>query len=299
MNRNRVLFPAGLFLGLTLFVTLPHSAEAEDVALVICDVAQFSCPADDIVDGSLFQLIPNNLLRANRYIVQPINYADPLGLVTFNGTFVTADSAGKYIYAWGTGTATANQGMAGLYLDVSIRQRYVTVPGTWSFSEMLNATCDANATAAPSSSIGFQGQVNNANLSVLGTPGDCAGGGVIAGAGPFVKNVGTVTTMLAGAQFLFAPGGAFQQTITLPFGDDFPNPTINFNDPNNPDNFITNLDIPQGFTQDANTPEPSYLVLLAAAIFAMAFLRTKNRTATSRERHHERTTSALNQKCIY
>ena len=274
MNSRRILWPMGLFVGLTFFVTLP-SAQAEDVAIVICDVAQFSCPADDIVGNSLFQLIPNNLLRANRYIVQSINYVDPGGLASFNGTFVTADSGGKYIYAWGTGTATANAGMAGLYLDVSFRQNYVTVPGSWSFSEMLNATCDANAQGPPASAIGFQGQVNGANLSVLGSPGDCAGGGIIAGAGPFGKRVGSVTTMLAGAQFFFAPGGAFQQTITLPFGDDFPNPSINFNDPNNPDNFITNVDIPQGFTEQANTPEPSYVVLLVGGMFGLALLRMR------------------------
>jgi len=104
---------------------------------------------------------------------------------------------------------------------------------------------------------------------------DCAGGGIIAGAGPFGKRVGSVTTMLAGAQFFFAPGGAFQQTITLPFGDDFPNPSINFNDPNNPDNFITNVDIPQGFTEQANTPEPSYVVLLVGGMFGLALLRMR------------------------
>jgi hypothetical protein len=81
--------------------------------------------------------------------------------------------------------------------------------------------------------------------------------------------------MLAGAQFFFAPGGAFQQTITLPFGDDFPNPSINFNDPNNPDNFITNVDIPQGFTEQANTPEPSYVVLLVGGMFGLALLRMR------------------------
>ena len=74
--------------------------------------------------------------------------------------------------------------------------------------------------------------------------------------------------MLAGAQFFFAPGGALQQTVTLPFGD-------NFNDPNNPDNFITNVDIPQGFTEVTNTPEPSYVVLLAGAMLGLALLRMR------------------------
>jgi hypothetical protein len=270
------LYPAALWLGFSLFLALPRAAQAEDVAFVICDVALFSCPEGDIVAGSLAQLIPNNLLGANRYIVQPVKYDDLQGLVDFTGTFVTADSGGKFIYAWGTGTATATAGMANLYLDVSIRQRYVTVPGLWSFGEMLNATCDPNA-VADSSSIGFQGQVNNANLPVLGPMGDCAATNIVASAGPFTKTVGTVTTMIAGAQFFFPAGGNFNQIITLPFGDDFPNPSINFNDPNNPLNFITNLDIPDGFTQDANVPEPSYVVLLAAGMSGLRFLRARPR----------------------
>jgi hypothetical protein len=270
------LYPAALWLGLSLFMALPRAAQAEDVAIVICDVGQFSCPEGDIVGGSLFQLIPNNLLRANRYIVQPINYVDP-GFASFNGTFVTADAGGKFIYAWGTGTATATAAMSNLYLDVSFRQNYVTVPGVWSFGEMLNANCDANA-MADSSSIGFQGQVNGSNLPTLGAVGDCAAGNIVAGAGPFTKSVGSVTQMLAGAQFFFPAGGNFNQSITLPFGDDFPDPTISFNDTNNPLNFITNQDIPDGFTQDANVPEPTYVVLLAAG--GLWLVRARSRRAS-------------------
>lgn len=260
----------GLLLSLSIFVALTSVAQAEDVAIVVCDVAQFSCPEADIVGGTLFQLIPNNLLRANRYIVQPIVYN--AGIVSFSGTFVTADAGGKFIYAWGTGTATATAGMSNLFLDVSFRQNYVTVPGLWSFGEMLNANCDANA-VADSSSIGFQGQVNGSNLPVLGPPGDCANTNIVASAGPFSKSVGSVTQMLAGAQFFFPAGGNFNQQITLPFGDDFPNPSLNFNDPNNPLNFITNSDVPEGFIQEANAPEPAYVGWLAVAMLGLWLAR--------------------------
>jgi len=272
-NVSKQLRFRGLLLSLLILMALSSAARAEDVAIVICDVAQFSCPENDILGGSLFQLIPNNLLRANRYIVQPINYVDP-GVASFTGTFVTADAGGKFIYAWGTGTATATAAMSNLYLDVSFRQNYVTVPGLWSFGEMLNANCDANA-VADSSSIGFQGQVNGANLPALGPPGDCANTNIVASAGPFAKTVGTVTQMLAGAQFFFPAGGNFNQSITLPFGDDFPDPSINFNDPNNPLNFITNQDIPDGFIQDTNTPEPAYAGLLAAGMLCMWLARRR------------------------
>jgi hypothetical protein len=254
-------FPVSLLLGLTLFIWQPRSAKALDVAVVICDVAMFSCPADDIVGASLFQYIPNNTLGANRYIVQSFS-ADG-----FTGTFVTADSGGKFIYAWGTGTATSNAASAGNYLDVSIRQKYRTVSGPWTFGESLNANCDAAAQGA-NASIAAQGQVNGSNLPVLGAPGDCGlnGGSIVAGA-TGSKSVGTVTTMLIGASFQFPAVG---ETITLPFGDDFPNPDINNGD------FITNTTIPPGFTQDQNTPEPSTLALIGAAIFGMALLRRRS-----------------------
>jgi hypothetical protein len=262
--KKSVSWPSSALLGVMFLFAHSHMARAEDIAVVICDVAAFSCPADDIVDGSLAQLIYGNVLGANRYIVQSINYADPLGDATFTGTFVTADSAGKYIYAWGTGVATGNAAVAGDYLDVSFRQNYATVPGLWSFSEMLSGSCDANAMAAPAS-VGFQGQVNGANLSVIGPPNDCAASPFTYSAGPFLKSVGRVTQLLGGVQYFFPVGGNYPETITLPFGDDFPDPSINFNDPNNPFNFITNTDIPQGFTQQPNVPEPSTLgyVLLA------------------------------------
>ena len=265
---------SGLLLGLTIFLAQPRPAKALDVAVVICDVGLFSCPAGDIVGDSLFQFIPGNLLRANHYIVQPVAYSD-LG-VSFTGTFVTADAGGKFIYAWGTGTATDNNAaLAGDFLDVSIRQNYVTVPGTWTFGETMSGGCDANATA-DTSSVASQGQVNGVNLpAVLGGVGDCATGSFSFAAGGFTRNVGTVTQMLAGAQFLFNAGNV-PQSINLPFGSDFPDPTINDG------NFITNTDIPDGFTQDMNTPEPSALALefLAACfICGFAYQRSPRRIA--------------------
>jgi hypothetical protein len=259
---KRILSPAALLLGLTLFFGQPRSAKGLDIAVVICDVAMFSCPADDIVPGSLFQYIPNNTLRPNTYILQSFS-ADG-----FTGTFLTADSGGKYIYAWGTGTAVSDLNDAGLYLDVSMRQNYVTAPGKWTFGESLNSTCDAAAQAGPAS-IAAQGQVNGTNLAVLGFPGDCAAGGVIASAGGYNFTVGRVTQMLAGASFQFPAAG---ETINLPFGDDFPNPDINDG------NFFTPGNIPEGFTQVQNTPEPSTVALIGLGVCAMAFFRIRSKS---------------------
>ncbi|HXB69219.1 MAG TPA: PEP-CTERM sorting domain-containing protein [Candidatus Acidoferrales bacterium] len=79
--------------------------------------------------------------------------------------------------------------------------------------------------------------------------------------------------MSAAAQFFFAPGVAGAQRITLPWGDDFPDPTLNFNDPNNPQNFITNTDIPPGFTNAI--PEPGTFTLLGGALSAVVLWRRR------------------------
>jgi len=258
---KHIFTPFGLLAGLTLFFGQAREAKALDVAVVICDVSMFSCPENDIVAGSLFQYIPNNVLGANKYIVQSFS-ADG-----YTGTFVTADSGGKFIYAWGTGTAVANAADAGLYLDVSMRQTYVTQSGKWTFGESLNANCNA-AAQGDASSIAAQGQVIGTNLAVLGAPGDCGnnGGNVVASSNGYQFTLGTRSQMLAGVSFQL---GAVGDTITLPFGDDFPNPDINNGD------FITNTSIPAGFTQQVNTPEPSTLAVLCPGLCAMALLRKR------------------------
>jgi hypothetical protein len=144
---------------------------------------------------------------------------------------VAADSGGQYIYSWGTGVATDFAPLGtGLYLDVTISQNYITVPGLWGFSELNVGTCNATAALNASTSL-VQGSVNGALLPVLGQVGDCAIAPFAYGSGPFGKNVGLVTNMTAAAQFFFAPGVGGNQQITLPWGDDFPDPTINFNEP--------------------------------------------------------------------
>jgi hypothetical protein len=83
--------------------------------------------------------------------------------------------------------------------------------------------------------------------------------------------------MLAGAQFLFNAGG-LPQNINLPFGSDFPDPTINDG------NFITNTDIPGGFTQETNTPEPSTLAfefLAGCFICGIAYRRSRRETVVA------------------
>ena len=248
---------------------LPIGANAVVVTAAICNNADFLCnqPGDVVLDSGI-RANGVGILGANRYSILPFLFND--ALMNFTGNVVVADSGGQYIYSWGTGTATAfdpllngASGGIGFFLDVTISQNYITVPGLWGFSEMNVGNCNATASLNGSTSL-VQGVVNGAALPVLGVVGDCAGAPFAFGSGPWLQNVGLVTNMTAAAQFYFAPGLAGAQQITLPWGDDFPDPTINFNDPNNPQNFITLNDIPAGFVDQ--TPEPGTLTMLGGAL---------------------------------
>ena len=243
----------------------PRPAKAITIAAQLCTGADFLCnQAGDVIVDSGVRTNFVGLLGANTRSILPFLFTD--ALVTFNGTIVAADRAATFIYLWGTGTATANVAAAGLYFDIAVGQNYITQPGLWGFSEINRGTCNANASAAASTSL-MQGIVNGGALPVIGAIGDCAIAPFGYGAGPFPFLGGGVTNMTETAQFFFAPG-LYPQSITLPWGDDFPDPTLNFNDPNNPDNFITDTDVPAGFT-DVSTPEPATFGLLGGALFGL------------------------------
>jgi hypothetical protein len=258
-----------LFLLVALFVAQPNQAKATTVAAVICTGAEFPCLPADVVDSGI-RANGVGLLGPNRYAILPFSFSD--ALMSFNGTVAVADSAGKFIYSWGTGTATAGGLGIGLYLDVGITQNYVTAPGGWGISEMNVGTCNATAAANASTSL-LQGAVNGVALPVLGAIGDCAIAPFAYGAGPFAFTLGLNTNLTAAAQFFFAPGLAGVQTITLPWGDDFPDPTINFNDPNDPLNFITPSDLPNNFLDAA--PEPATFGLVGGILGMAAMVRRR------------------------
>jgi hypothetical protein len=284
------MFPGVLLLGVTLNLTT-RPAHATLVTATLCTGSDFLCNAPgDIVVDSGFRANGVGILGANRYALLPFAFNDPS--VNFTGTVVVADVAGQFIYSWGTGTATAfdvsgtgggnplagGTGGAfdgiGLYLNVTISQSYLTVPGPWGFDELNVGDCNATARANGSTSL-VQGVVNGTPLPVVGLPGDCAIAPFGFYAGVFPGITGPVTTLTSAAQFYFAPGAAGNQTITLPWGADFPDPTIDFGDPNNPHNFFTDSDL--GSLIDA-APEPGSFVLMGGALSAVGLiLRRKKR----------------------
>jgi hypothetical protein len=294
MNRTiqrLIACPSALVLVSSLFLAQPRKAKADDVQIIVCTVAAFVCPIANTYANEGFLYTPGNLLFANTYTIQNVQlgglgFADPDAFFnTFNATYVTADVAGKWIYMWGTATVTVNanvmaqaaaQGIQNLYVDVALRQNYVTTPGLWAFTEGLSANCDANAMGG--ASVAFQGQVNGSNLPVVGFPNDCViSPFFLIPTSPTSQTVGGITQLIGGVEYAFPVAGNYPETITLPFGSEFPDPAINFNDPNNPLNFITDADIPPGLTLVANTPEPSTWTLLGTGITALALLRKRHK----------------------
>jgi hypothetical protein len=247
------------------FAGQPQPAHAEVVTATICTVAQFICPAVDVVaTGARSNGV--NVLSANRYAILPFSFTSPL--IDFSGEVLVADVAGKYITSWGEGTASSGALGLGDYLDVTISQNYVTAPGPWSFDELNSGTCNGNASLAASTSL-VEGTVNGAGLPVLGAIGDCAIAPFVYGAGPYGKTVGAVTNMTAAAQFYFSPvGGLAPQAITLPWGNDIP-------DPNVTGGIITPSNIPVGVLP---VPEPGDLGFLGVLPIAVALWRRSFKT---------------------
>ena len=250
-----------------LFLLLAPSrvARADAITVLLCTAPGTVCPAGSVVPGSVRTYGINNTLGSNQYTILNIFYAAAGD--TFSGTFVTADLGAKYIYFWGTGVASSALG-APVYLDVAGSQNYVTVAGPWTFGEALSGACSAFAggTAA-------QGYVNGGGLGVLGNYADCT---------PYLSTnfgipevLGARTNLVGAVSFSLANG----EVIDLPFGSSFPDPTINFNDPNNPYNFITTTDIPAGLTFVSDTPEPGSLSLFGSGLAAIALLLRRRLTS--------------------
>ncbi len=257
----------GLRLGIlllgTLLLALPKNANAVSVAAVQCAVQQYPClPANIIAGGSLDNGI--NLLPGNTFTIMP--YAFGNAAVSFTGSVMATDVSGIWTYLWATGTATDLLGGA-LTLDVAFQQlNYVTAPGAATYNDMIIGGC-AGGTGANSGAIA-QGIVNATGLSVIA--GNCSNFNPFASVGtPVGGTVGLFTSLTAAAQFVFTPGSLAGSTITLPWGDDFPDPSIlgdpnsfGFIDPSDTTD-ITNLGL-------AAAPEPGTMALFGLAIVCLS-----------------------------
>ena len=260
------IFLSVMFFGLCMAIQ-PRPAQAIVVTAVECTVIAFPCPLANIVDAGI-RANGVGLLGANAYTVLPFAFAN--ANVTFTGTLLATDLLGTNVYIWGGGAATYLGGAGNFYLDVQISQNYITAGGVGAFSEFNIGNCTAN-TVGTNSGVAATLGVNGGFMPVLGSSGPGPGGDCLAAggpggnpgftdsAGPFAYGVGGVTNLTALAQFYFDGAGGVNQSINLPWGEDFP------------DILDYGLTIPTpatigNFNVTNQAPEPATLSLIGGAL---------------------------------
>jgi hypothetical protein len=247
-----------------LLLALPQTSHAAAVTAVLCAVQTYPCPVGQVLDSGI-RADGVGVLPGNTYTLLNFAFAD--AAVTFTGTMLATDVAGQWIYDWGDGTATDLLGLP-LILDVSFQQTYATLAGGATFNDMIAGGC-AGGAGANSGAIG-QGIVNATGLSVL--TGNCSNANPFTVFGtPFSGTIGGLTTLTAAAQFVFTGGSAVGSSITLPWGDDFPDPDI----VGDAQGFIDPGNIPITFTDAA--PEPGTLFLAGGSLCLAGLLRRLKR----------------------
>ena len=244
---------------------VPARTDATTVTAVLCRGAEYPCAPADILDSGV-RGNGVSLLAANSYAILPFTFND--ALASFTGNIMVTDSRGQYTYLWGGGVGTDKTGGA-MWLDVAISQTYVTVPGIAAYSEFDRGGCNTSAT--------LDGSFVQATAAVNGNPfalpvltGTCPAFNVRGG--PSVGVIGSATNLTDLAQFDFLPGLANEQ-MNLPWGEDDPDPNLNFTDPTDPENVPTPNDIPAGFA--SAVPEPSAIFLMGSGLIGLGLLRRR------------------------
>ena len=266
-----------------LFFAQPQPAHAIAVGAAICTVAVYPCPAGFTTDSGIRVAGPA-VLPFNSWALLNFNFQD--GLMSFTGSVLAVNRrVGNInaIYEWGTGVATNDGGSDFGWLDVAITQTFQTLPGFWQFSEINIGSCNngavlnsnINGAVGPGSASGssVQGVVNGAGLPVLNA--SCGGQNPWnLGAGPFQGvNITTSTNLTSLGQFFFNAGlnPGLNQAISLPWGDDFPDPSF-YNGA-----FPTIDQLINDPTMTSVTPEPGTCALFGAALIGLAAIRRRRR----------------------
>ena len=242
----------------SLVASHPQQAHATTMRATACTIAFNPCPIGDVLDTGIRTNFVG-VLGANKYTVMPFTFVD--AATSVSGTVVAADAGGKYIYLVGFGAATSTVGP--IDIDIGISQNYVTKPGPWTFSGFNIGGCNAAATA-DGDGVTSLPYVNGVSL----------GGPVSSGCSPFaqtfgpqIRVVGGVTNLTASAIFGFN-GGLGPQVITLPWGDDFPDPDLTnlvVGPTTTLDNFESALKS-DGFSLAAAAPEPAAWALMLLGV---------------------------------
>lgn len=279
MCRSRVLLPtiAAGIIGLGLSV--PQRVQATTITATFCDinVGAGACPGVDTLDfGFRFNGVP--LLSIDRWAQLPFVFQDGIGGAS--GNIFVADIAGRWIYLYGQGIANGNNAAIPVWLNLAITQDYLTVIPFGTFVGIDGGFCNGAATAAGSGQTGFM-FVNGAPL--LPAVGGTACPAFLQSFGPAGAGMGAVTNMTAVASFNMGAGGG--QLITLPWGDDFPDPFapgLNsllgldltgppLSDPSSQEI----IDALNGLGLRQQVPEPATLSLLGIGACLVALLRRR------------------------
>ena len=255
------------------FAAQPNQARATTMVATACSIAFNPCPAVDVLDTGVRTNFVGTL-GANRWTVLPFTFVD--GATSVIGNVVAADAGGKYIYLVGFGAATSTVGP--IDIDIAISQNYQTQPGVWTFSGFNVGSCNAAATADGDGVTSLP----YVNGSSLGGPVASQCSPFAQSFGPQVRTVGGVTNLTAAAIFGFN-GGAEPQAITLPWGDDFPDPALSnliVDSSTTLASFESALQT-DGFQMVSGAPEPATwtLMLLGVALVGGALRAARRKSA--------------------
>jgi hypothetical protein len=276
-HRIALLIATAGFIGLA-----PQRADATTMTATLCDinVAPGACPVGDTLDfGVRYNNVP--LLGINRWAILPYTFVD--GTAGITGNIFVVDVAGAWIYLYGQGVAAGNNAAFPVFLNVAITQNYLTTIAGGTFVGIDGGFC--NAAAAGSSQTGFPFVIGTLMAPNAGSTTACPA--FLQTFGPQAFGLGAVTNLTAVASFNMGVGAG--QLITLPWGDDFPDPALtdlnalfglNLTAPPPPgsDPSVATIEATLnrlGFTQQV--PEPTTLLLFSAGCMGLAALRRRKR----------------------
>lgn len=270
MSARNWLF--GLLLVLGVWLTPCKGEQAQATTMT----ATVTCFAGPCFNDAGIRTNFVGVLGFNRYAVLPFLFSD--ANASLAGTVVVADfligrSNFIYLYGYGVGTQSALGG--GFFLSSAITQNYLTLGGVGSFSAFNIGTCNVTGVIAGDGAI-MTPYVNG--VAIGGGRGTTACAPFAQAYGPQAQAVGGVTNLTATdvMQFNGILGGGAQ--ITLPWGDDIPDPAftqLNTDiDGNSPAAVIADLQA-LGLTQQV--PEPATLALFGGGLLGLGILRRRRR----------------------